>query len=531
MQRRTFIQAVGATPAAFSTTMVTAKTLTKIDPTRATAQSLAAALRAGRTRVQAIAQAHLDRIAALDKAGPRLNAIIELNPDALQEAKRLDGLARKGQWLGPLHGIPVLLKDNIATGDRMHTTAGSLALDGVRAVRDAAIVEQLRAAGALILAKTNLSEWANIRSTRSTSGWSSRGGLTRNPYALDRNTSGSSAGTGSAIAAGLGVLGVGTETDGSIVSPSTRNGLVGLKPTVGRVSRDGIIPISHTQDTAGPMTRTVADAAALMQAISAVDARDDAMLGAAPAPDFMAALDAQALKGARLGVARNSLSSHPQVNALFESALERLKAGGAQLVDVSAPVASAWSSDERTVLLVELKAGLARWLQDFAPDARVRTLDDVIAFNEAHADKVMPHFGQEQFLAAQKLGDLKSPEYLKALDNCRRLARTEGLQALFEKEKIDAVLAPSGGLAWLTDLGQGDYNTGGFSSAAAVAGLPHLTVPMGAVRIAAGVDLPAGLSFVGPAWSEARLLGLGYAYEQLRGPAPSPAFKKHSTLT
>lgn len=510
--------------------MATAKPFAKIDPARATAQSLSAALRAGRTTVKAIAQVHLARIAAIDKAGPRLNAIIELNPDALKEATRLDALARKGQWLGPLHGIPVLLKDNIATGDRMHTTAGSLALEGVRAVRDAAIVEQLRNAGALILAKTNLSEWANIRSTRSTSGWSSRGGLTRNAYALDRNTSGSSSGTAAAIAAGLGVLGVGTETDGSIVSPATRNGVVGLKPTVGRVSRDGIVPISHTQDTAGPMTRTVADAAALMQAISAVDARDSAMQGAAPAPDFMAALDAQALKGARLGVARNNLSSHPQVNALFDQALQTMKAAGAELVDVSAPVPSTWSADELTVLLVELKSGLAQWLAQFAPQATVRNLDDVIAFNEAHASKVMPHFGQELFLAAQKRGDLSSPEYLQALANCRRLARTDGLDALFAKEKLDALIAPTGGLAWLTDLGQGDYNTGGFSSAAAVAGLPHLTVPMGAVRIAAGVDLPAGLSFVGPAWSEARLLGLGFAYEQLRGPAPAPSFKRHSSM-
>ncbi len=502
----------------------------KIDPAQSDTLQLSQALREGRTTVRAIADAHLARIAAIDKAGPTLNAIIELNPDALKEADRLDALARQGHWLGPLHGIPVLLKDNIATGDRMQTTAGSLALDGVRASRDAALVERLRAAGALILAKTNLSEWANIRSTRSTSGWSSRGGLTRNPHALDRNTSGSSSGTGSAIAAGLGVIGVGTETDGSIVSPSCRNGLVGLKPTVGRVSRDGIIPISHTQDTAGPMTRTVADAAALMQVISAVDTRDAATQHAPPVPDFMSALDAQALRGVRLGVARNSLSSHPQINQLFEQALEKLRTAGVRLVDVSAPQPASWGADERIVLLVELKAGLAKWLSDFAPHARVRNLDDVIAFNQAHADKVMPHFGQELFLDAQKLGDLSSADYLKALDNCRRLARTEGLEALFEQEKLDAVIAPSGGLPWLTDLGQGDYHTGGFSSAAAVAGLPHLTLPMGAVRIAAGVDLPAGLSWVGPAWSEARLLAMGYAYEQLRGPPPMPRYVRHSTI-
>jgi amidase len=509
--------------------MVTSAQPLRIDPARATAASLGRALRAGRTSVQAIAQSHLDRIAALDSAGPRLNSIIELNPDALKQAKQLDALARKGQWIGPLHGIPVLLKDNVATGDRMQTTAGSLALEGTRAVRDAAIVEQLRAAGALILAKTNLSEWANIRSNRSTSGWSSRGGLTRNPYALDRNTSGSSSGTGAAIAAGLGVLGVGTETDGSIISPATRNGLVGLKPTVGRVSRDGIIPISHTQDTAGPMTRTVADAAALMQAISAHDPRDVAMQGAPAAPDYLAALQPNALQGVRLGVARNQLNPHTGIGALFERSLQQLKQLGAELVDVQAPRPATWSADELTVLLVELKAGLAAWLTEFAPQARVRNLDDIIAFNEANAAKVMPHFGQELFLQARALGDLDSPGYKAALEKCRRLARTEGLEALFAEEQIQALVAPSGGLASLTDLGAGDHSTGGFSSAAAVAGLPHLTVPMGVVGIQGGAVLPAGLSFVGPAWSEATLLGFGYAFEQAGPQRVSPAFRRHST--
>ena len=479
--------------------------------------------------MRAIAQAHLDRIAAIDKAGPRLNAIIEVNPEALRLADKLDALARKGHWLGPLHGIPVLLKDNIATGDRLQTTAGSLALEGVRAARDAALVEQLREAGALILAKTNLSEWANIRSSRSSSGWSSRGGLTRNPHALDRNTSGSSAGTGSAVAAGLGVLGVGTETDGSIVSPASKNGLVGLKPTVGRVSRDGIIPISHTQDTAGPMTRTVADAAALMQAICGADARDQAMHNAPAPPDFVGALDAQALQGARIGVARSHPSSHPEVNARFEQALQMMTSAGAVLVDVDVPKSSAWGGDERTVLLVELKAGLEKWLGEFAPQARIRNLDELVRFNEQHAARVMPWFGQELFLQAQKLGDLTSPEYLKALANCRRLARTEGLDPLFDKERLDAIVAPTGGLAWLTDLGAGDFYSGGFSSPAAVAGLPHLTLPMGMVPLPSGALLPAGLSFVGPAWSEARLLGLAYAFEQRRGLLPLPAYRRHST--
>ncbi len=498
-------------------------------PARATTRGLARALREGRTSVQAIAQAHLDRIEAVDRAGPRINSIIELNPDALKEAKRLDALGRKGQWLGPLHGIPVLLKDNIATGDRMQTTAGSLALAGTRATRDADLVRQLREAGALILAKTNLSEWANIRSNRSTSGWSSRGGLTRNPYALDRNTSGSSSGTGAAIAAGLGVLGVGTETDGSIISPATRNGLVGLKPTVGRVSRDGIVPISHTQDTAGPMTRTVADAAALMQAISGRDAKDKPTEQAPPTPDYIAALQPHALQGVRLGVARNQLNPQAGISALFERSLQRLNQLGAELVDVQAPRPATWSADELTVLLVELKAGLVNWLAEFAPNAQIRGLEDIIAFNDANASKVMPHFGQELFLQARDLGGLDSPAYKAALEKCRRLARTEGLEALFEKDRIQALIAPSGGLASLTDLGAGDHSTGGFSSAAAVAGLPHLTVPMGVVSVQGGAVLPAGLSFVGPAWSEAALLGYGHAFEQAGPQRVAPTFRRHST--
>ncbi len=502
-----------------------------VHPARATTASLARALREGRTNVRDIAQAHLDRIAAIDRSGPRLNSIIEINPDAMREAQRLDGLARKGQWLGPLHGIPVLLKDNVATGDRMQTTAGSLALEGTRATRDAHIVEQLRQAGALILAKTNLSEWANIRSNRSTSGWSSRGGLTRNPYALDRNTSGSSSGTAAAVAAGLGVLGVGTETDGSIISPATRNGLVGLKPTVGRVSRDGIIPISHTQDTAGPMTRTVADAAALMAAISRADPRDPTTQSAPAAPDYAAALRPDALQGVRIGVARNQLNPHQGVSTLFERSLQQLQQLGAQLVDVQAPRPATWSADELTVLLVELKAGLAAWIAEFAPQARVRTLEDIIAFNEAHAARVMPHFAQELFLQARDLGGLDSPVYKAALEKCRRLARTEGLDALFQKEGIQALVAPSGGLASLTDLGAGDHSTGGFSSAAAVAGLPHLTVPMGVVPIQGGAVLPAGLSFVGPAWSEAQLLGWGYAFEQAGRHRVAPSFRRHSSAS
>lgn len=501
-----------------------------IHPSQATVSGLARALREGRTSAQAIATLHLQRIAAIDRAGPRLNSIIELNPDAMAQARQLDEWARKGRWLGPLHGVPVLLKDNIATGDAMSTSAGSLALAQTRALRDADIVAQLRRAGALILAKTNLSEWANIRSNRSTSGWSSRGGLTRNPHALDRNTSGSSSGTAAAIAAGLGVLGVGTETDGSIISPASRNGLVGLKPTVGRASRDGIIPISHTQDTAGPMTRTVADAAALLQAISARDERDVATHSAPVLGELGAALQRRALEGVRLGVARNHPIAHGATNALFESKLRQLQALGAELVDVQAPSPAAWGADELTVLLVEFKDGLARWLSEFAPNAPIRTLDDLIAFNERHSAQVMPHFGQELFLQARALGGLDSPAYAAALEKCRRLARTEGLESLFTRERIAAVVAPSGGPASLTDLGAGDHFTGGFSSAAAVAGLPHLSVPMGLVRVQSGALLPVGISFVGPAWSEASLLGYGFALEQAERRRWAPGFRRHSTV-
>lgn len=497
-------------------------------PQHASVASLGKALREGRTSASDILQQHLQRIQVIDRAGPRLNSIIELNPDAAQQARLLDAAGRRGRWIGPLHGIPVVLKDNIATGDRMATTAGSLALDGIRAQRDAFLVERLREAGAVIVGKTNLSEWANIRSTRSTSGWSSRGGLTRNPHALDRNTSGSSSGSAAAIAAGLSVLAVGTETDGSIVSPACRNGIVGFKPTVGLVSRTGIIPISHTQDTAGPMTRSVADAGALLAAMAAVD-RADATTQDAARPDLVdGTLPAVSLEGVRLGVARNQINPHPGVQALFEQALVRLRQRGAVLVDVEAPQPGLWSSQELLVLLVEFKAGLAAWLQAFAPHAGIRSLDDLVAFNTREAGRLMPHFGQELLLRAQAMKGLDDPEYRAALDHCRRMARVEGLDRLWSHERIEALIAPTGGLASLTDLGMGDHSTGGFSSAAAVAGLPHLTQPMGTVRMPSGVELPAGLSWVGPAWSDHRLLALGQAFEAVSPPRPLPRFRRHS---
>jgi amidase len=420
----------------------------------------------------------------------------------------------------------VLVKDNIATGDRMSTSAGSLALDGVRAPRDAHVIKRLRDAGAVILAKTNLSEWANIRSTRSVSGWSGRGGLTRNPYALDRNTSGSSSGTAAAIAASLAPLGVGTETDGSIVSPASICGLVGLKPTVGRMSRDGIIPIAHTQDTPGPMTRSVADAALLYAAMSGRDSADEAT-AAAPADGASGnaiALPDDALRGARLGVARAYFTGFDEADALIEKAIVDLKRLGAEIVDPIDLAPATYNDAELRVLLYELKADLPKYLATFAPDAKVKTLADVIAFNRAHQEREMGWFGQELFAKAEAYGGLDSKEYLDALAECRKAARDDGLDRVLKANRLDALIAPTGGPAWLIDPVNGDHAGAGFSSPAAVAGYPHLTVPAGLVR-----GLPMGLSFVGAAWSEVRLFALGHAYEKATALRRAPTFARRTT--
>jgi amidase len=403
----------------------------------------------------------------------------------------------------------------------MTTTAGSLALAGVHASRDAHLVRRLRDAGAVVLGKTNLSEWANIRSTRSTSGWSGRGGLTRNPYALDRSTSGSSSGTAAAIAASLAPLGVGTETDGSITSPASLNGLVGLKPTIGRVSRDGVVPIAHSQDTAGPMTRTVADAALLFAALAGPDTADEVTTGAPAFSDTT--LSADALRGARLGIARAYLNGFDEVDALFGRAVDALRAAGAEIVaDVEMPQPT-YRIAERAVLLYELKHDLAQWLQTFAPDANVRTLADVIAFNQAHADREMPWFGQELFVQADALGGLDTPAYLEARAACIKGARDDGLDRALDRFALDAVIAPTGGVAWLIDPIAGDHYSGSFAGPAAVAGYPHLTVPAGFVR-----GLPTGLSFVGRPFSEWRLLNLGYAFEQATHHRRAPTYAKRS---
>ena len=475
------------------------------------AATLARLMQAGHTSSERIVADCLARIERLDRAGPRLNSILEVNPQARAMARALDAERRDGRLRGPLHGLPVLLKDNLATGDSMATSAGSLALADVRAARDAHTVQRLREAGAVVLGKTNLSEWANIRSTRSTSGWSARGGLTLNPYALDRSTSGSSAGTAAAIAAGLAPLGVGTETDGSIVSPASICGLVGLKPTVGRISRDGIIPISHTQDTAGPMCRTVADAALLYAAMAGPDDADPITRTApAEAAGLLPVWRAGALQGVRLGVAANFLTGFDEADAVFNTAVRQLRALGAEVVDdIGLPRSDAYGDAELVVLLVEFRAGLARWLANFAPGARVKHLADVMAFNQRERSREMPHFGQELFDKAMTLGGLDSAEYQQALAACIKGARTDGLDKVFDSHRLDAVIAPTGGLAWRVDTLAGDRGGPSFSTPAAVAGYPHLTVPCGLVR-----GLPLGLSFVGRPWTEARLLGYGHAYEQ-----------------
>jgi len=483
------------------------------------------AMGAGRITSQALTALYLARIKAIDKAGPRLNAVIEVNPDALKIAAALDKERKEKGPRGPLHGIPVLIKDNIATADRMQTTAGSLALLGVKPPRDAFLVAKLREAGAVILGKTNLSEWANIRSTRSTSGWSARGGLTRNPYALDRNTSGSSSGSGAAIAASLAAVAVGTETDGSITSPAAVNGLVGIKPTVGLVSRSGVVPIAHSQDTAGPMARTVADAAALLSAISGSDARDSATREAdARAVDLTKHLDPNALKGARIGVIRGQLSAprNDLVAVEIEKALEVMRAQGATLVDLpELPNTGKYGATELTVLLYELKADLAAYLAEYAPGAPVKTLADVIAFNEQHREKEMPYFGQEHFIAAEAKGGLDAKEYLDALAANQKLSRAEGIDKALLDNQLDAIVAPSGQPAWLTDFIKGDASGGGFTSPAAVAGYPHVTVPAGFVH-----GLPCGISFVGTAWSEPKLIALAYAFEQATKARRAPTFPR-----
>ena len=485
---------------------------------------LQARMARGELTSHALAQAYLDRIAAIDKAGPMLNSVIELNPDALKEADALDAERKAGKVRGPMHGIPVLLKDNI-DATPMVNSGGSLALADNKPKRDAFLVQRLRAAGAVILGKTNLSEWANFRSTRATSGWSGRGGQTKNPYALDRNPCGSSSGTGTAIAANLAVVGVGTETDGSIICPASVAGLVGLKPTVGLVSRDGIIPISSTQDTAGPMTRSVADAATMLAAMVGRDDNDvatDNSVGKAVF-DYHVRLDPNALQGVRIGVLRKEMGFHPDVDAAMERAIAMLKSGGAEVVDAEIPTKGQWDDPEFEVLLYEFKAGVEHYLQTH--DAGPKTLAQLIEFNKAHADQEMPYFAQEIFEKANAKGPLGEAAYLEARAKSKRLAGADGIDAALKKNNLDVLIAPAMSPAWPTDQVLGDHFVGAGYGVAAVAGYPSLTVPMGDSH-----GLPVGIVFIGPAWSEAKLLSIGNAYEQRSKARHPPQFLPTVTL-
>ena len=488
----------------------------------ASVADLQASMQSGARSSVAIAQMYLARMDAIDRAGPAINSIIERNPDALATAEALDRERREKGPRGPLHGIPVVVKDNIDTGDRMRTSAGSLALAGYSAQRDAFVVERLRAAGCVILAKTNLSEWANFRGARSTSGWSARGGQTLNPYALDRNTSGSSSGSAAAITANLCAISVGTETDGSIVSPASICGLVGLKPTVGLVSRAGIIPIAHSQDTAGPMTRTVADAAVLLSAMTGIDARDVATRASRgkAAPDYTRFLDPAGLKGARLGIARDFFGGNDHVDRVIEEGIAAMKSAGAVIVD---PVKIAnhdkLGPTEYEILLYEFKADLDAYLGALGPGAPVHSIADVIAFNERNAATEMPYFGQEHLVKAQVKGPLTDTAYRKAVAANRRIARVQGLDAVIAKHRLDALVAPTGSPAWPIDYVNGDHAEGGCSQFPAVAGYPHITVPAGFA-----FGLPAAVSFFGGAWSEPTLLRLAYAYEQMTKARRPPQF-------
>jgi amidase len=491
----------------------------------ATVADLQAAMQSGRHTSRSIVELYLARIAAVDKAGPAINSIIELNPDALAIADTADRARRTmGSAVGPLHGIPVLLKDNIGTADKMRTTAGSLALADHTAPEDADLVALLRQAGAVILGKTNLSEWANFRSTHSTSGWSGRGGQTKNPYALDRNPCGSSSGSGAAAAANLAALAVGSETDGSIVCPSATCGLVGIKPTLGLVSRKGIIPLAHSQDTAGPMARTVTDAAILLGVLSKPYPLDPS---APPAPsggkivtEFQPFLDASGLKGARVGVVRGYFGFNDRVDRIMEEAIRAMKDAGAVIVDpANLATSGKYDDSEMEVLLYDFKADLNAYFAQAGTGAAVKTLEELIQFNDAHKDQEMPFFGQELFLRAQAKGPLTSQAYKNALAKNHRMSRVEGIDATMGKYRLDALLAPTNGPAWTTDLLNGDHFTGGSSQPAAVSGYPSITVPAGFDR-----GLPVGISFFGRAWTEGILIRIAYAFEQATRARKKPEF-------
>ncbi len=536
MKRRDFLQAGGAAATTASAAAAASPAVARASGpaaaatgfawAEATVDGLQQAMAQGRVTSAALCQAYIDRIAAVDQAGPRLASVLENNPDALAIARQRDDERRAGRLRGPLHGVPVLLKDNIATADRMQTSAGSPALVGIAPPRDAALVERLRAAGAVLLGKTNLSEWANFRGQHSVSGWSTRGGQTRNPYALDRSPSGSSSGTGVALAANLAALGVGTETDGSITSPASANGLVGVKPTVGLVSRDGIVPISFSQDTAGPMCRSVRDAALLLSVMAGTDRRDKATAAQSGRidPTALTTLAPDALRGARLGVASNLVAGHGRGTvALFEAAVKVLEQAGATVITAPLPNLDKMGSGELEVLLFEIRHAMAAYLVEFAAAGPHRSLADLIAYHRNQA-QTLALFGQEWFEAAQARGPLDHPTYRQALASGRRLSRTYGIDAMLRKHRLDAVIAPTMGPAWLIDPVNGDSGSGpSATTPAAVAGYPHVTVPMGQVQ-----GLPVGLSLFGGAWQEPRLLALALHFEQLTHHRSEPGFRARS---
>jgi amidase len=537
MKRRQFLQTTAATWAAAIANPVSALPLTKTNPETSppafeleelTIADLQQGLQSGKYTSRELVEKYSDRITDIDKKGPALYSVIEMNPDAEKIATALDRERKEKGPRSPLHGIPILIKDNIDTQDRMMTTAGSLALVGAKPARDATVAQKLREAGAIILGKTNLSEWANFRSNKSSSGWSGRGGQTRNPYVLDRNPCGSSSGSGAAVAANLCAAAIGTETDGSVVCPSSANSLVGIKPTVGLVSRAGIIPIAHSQDTAGPMTRTVRDAALLLNAIVGVDPRDEATNSGRghSVADYTQFLDKDGLRGMRLGVARKFFGFNERVDKLMGDLLAEMKKLGAVVVDpAEIPTQGKFDDSEFEVLLYEFKADLNTYLAGLGPSAPVRSLKDVIDFNEKNRDREMPYFGQDIMTKAEAKGPLTSKPYLEALRKNHLLTRTQGIDFVMKKNRLDALIAPTGGPAWTTDWINGDHFTGGYSSASAVAGYPHITVPAGYV-----FGLPVGISFFGGAFSEPKLIKIAYAFEQATKARRTPKFLPKAEL-
>jgi amidase len=526
--RKQFLGAVAAVTAAAGSVPRSTKAM-DFELDEVTVSKLQSMMDSGAHTAQSITALYLQRIKEVDKSGPAVNSVLELNPDAMAIAEELDEERKAKGPRGMLHGIPVLIKGNIGTHDRMSTTAGSLALAGSIPPEDSFIAKRLRAAGAVIIGKANLSEWANFRSTHSTSGWSAQGGLTRNPYALDRNPCGSSSGSAVAVSANLCALAVGTETNGSIMCPSSANGIVGIKPTVGLVSRSVIIPISHTQDSAGPMCRTVTDAAILLSALSGPDPDDPATAASRTKAfaDYTRFLDPHGLRGARIGVARKLFGWNDRVRRLMEDAIDVMKREGATIVDpADLTTLGKWDDSENLVLLYEFKADLNRYLRQLGPDAPIRSLRDVIAFNEHHRSEEMPYFDQELFMQAERAGPLTSPKYRRALESNRRMTRIEGIDAVMERHRLDAIVAPTDGPAWITDLLSGDNDVGPDSyGAAAVAGYPSINVPAGFV-----FGLPVGMCFFGRAWSEPVLIKAAFGFEQATRHRRSPAFLKTANL-